>query len=1070
MLHYIHQPSPSGPLGVQCGKRCTILPRSIHCNHSCPDRCGCIYAKLDYALQIATERQEQLTPDELLEDPTRQVTDVGQQQQISNQFVTKYMHCKVHVYQGRIFAGFLDAEQCNVKLTVLFESYEMALSTIPNTLSPCWNETVEFQNVPFTMSSVAMDELGQKCTILFNFQWDENEMVRNAIGWLETSVTLSEAEEIDINDETSRIDRSAASKICRNRQSEDLQTLQISLQWIPLFYKGTRIAEILVSSNIAEIPSALERDVQTEVERLLVHGLPPEIAPRLTTYRIRVRFVGLRQMQKPSKGKIQKSRILLTLGDASIMSGVSRIAYGNSVNFPEAYENCSVRLPVNTNYWPLMTIKHVDFTDEKRLKTIGNAIVNASELLVESSIKPESFSESSTIIDVDQEENVTLLPTDLLNRNINWTNVRDMIKKQVEGLNLTSKPTTEQCSENVELTWWSKFYNNQLPQNDQKYSLKIYAKELESLAEFEGFKDWSGSYNLQKKKHQKTKAFATQKYGAVKCHIQISSLVKSSTQPFVPKETILPTMSNPVEIVVVVYVVQALNLSSRDLMSESDAYIVLSYGNQRVRDRAFYIPNQASPVFGRRFEMRGILPRDQMLHLSVYDRDFASSDDLIGSTSIDIEDRFWSKHLPSFGLPSKFTTKGCNKWRHQLKASEMLIRLCQQHGIAKPHIKGNRISIGGQPFDADVLDANECQTEQLCLLALNNFHHVANGFSLTPEHVETRSLYHPKRGGLEQGKVQLWIELYESNQPHPLPLDITPQPPKPYELRLIVWNTADVMLNERNIFGTEMSDIYVKCWLQEFTEAQYTDVHYRSLTGEGNFNWRMVFPFHYSPADGMLVLRRRKAFYEQFDTELKYPPSLTVQIWDNDSFSADDFLGTMDLNLAQLPVPASTADACKFTESLSLTGYGSSAGGSLNLFVERRVRGWFPVHGKRTSNIDASDRRQPAGGVSLTGKIELELEILSEEDAAENPVGVGRKPPQHLPEPLRPEVSFHWLRQPAKTFNKLLWPRIRKSFIWIGTVILLCLLIYGLVINVPTVFMVRSLEQRRSSESMSSEG
>uniref|UniRef100_A0A182S8T1 C2 domain-containing protein n=1 Tax=Anopheles maculatus TaxID=74869 RepID=A0A182S8T1_9DIPT len=265
-----------------------------------------------------------------------------------------------------------------------------------------------------------------------------------------------------------------------------------------------------------------------------------------------------------------------------------------------------------------------------------------------------------------------------------------------------------------------------------------------------------------------------------------------------------------------------------------------------------------------------------------------------------------------------------------------------------------------------------------------------------------------------------------------------------------------------------VSSLACRCsWLQEFTEAQYTDVHYRSLTGEGNFNWRMVFPFRYSPADGMLVIRRRKAFYEQYDTELKYPPVLTVQVWDNDAFSADDFLGTMELNLTHLPVPASSADACKLSDSLSLTGSGSSTADYLNLFTRRRIRGWYPVHGKNTSNIDASDRY---GGVSLTGKIELELEILSHEDATQNPVGVGRKPPQHLPEPLRPEVSFNWLRQPAKTFNKLLWPRVRKSFIWIGMVVLLCLLVYGLVVNVPTVFMVRSLEQRRSFDSISSEG
>ncbi|KFB46926.1 AGAP004862-PA-like protein [Anopheles sinensis] len=476
-------------------------------------------------------------------------------------------------------------------------------------------------------------------------------------------------------------------------------------------------------------------------------------------------------------------------------------------------------------------------------------------------------------------------------------------------------------------------------------------------------------------------------------------------------------MQSKESITVVVYVVQALNLTSRDIASESDAYIVLTYGKECVRDRAYYIPNQASPVFGRRFEMRGLLPRDQILNVSIYDRDFASPDDLIGSTCIDIEDRFWSKHLPGFGLPKRET-----------------------------------------------IDTSECVTEQLCLLALNRFEEHPDGFPLTPEHVETRSLYHPKRAGIEQGKVQLWVEIYEPGQPHPHPLDITPQPPQPYELRVIVWNTADVVLNERNIFGTEMSDIYVKCWLQEFSKAQHTDVHYRSLTGEGNFNWRMIFPFRYSPADGMLVVGRKKAFYEQYDTELKFPPVLTVQVWDNDSFSADDFLGTVDLNLARLPPPARSPEKCKLNKGLSLTGSGSRHG-LLNLFHRRHVRGWFPVHGNQhvVSSGDKSEKRQRRNTLALTGKIELELEVLSKEEATQTPVGRGREPPQHLPEPLRPEVSFNWLQQPARTFNKLLWPRVRKSFVWLGAMLLLCLLAYGLVLNLPTVFMVRTLDQRKSS-------
>uniref|UniRef100_A0A182JZK0 C2 domain-containing protein n=1 Tax=Anopheles christyi TaxID=43041 RepID=A0A182JZK0_9DIPT len=859
MVHYFHQANSLGVTGIQYGKRRTILLRSIHCNHSCPDRCGCIHAKLDYQLQIETERKEQVAPYALIapEDPLCSDSD-GRQELLKNCLTTKYVNCKIHVYQGRIFGGFDDSKQCN---------------TLPCTLPSSWNETVDFKNIPFAISTVACRKMNQECIVMFILQ-DDKQLT-----------------------------------ICSSSEN---------------------------SGN---------------VEMLLAHGLPPEIVPSLVPFIIKVLFVGLRQMHKRSYQNIKKSRILISIGDGYIMSGDSGTTHGNSANFPEGYETCSVHLPVNPNYWPLMTIKHIDFTNERQMKIIGKSIVNASKLLDSSITK--STPENATIIDIiDQEENETCISNES-NTLLKWPNFRYMIEEQVKHFVELKTCAKRLIADNVDHTWWTKFYDGQLSKIHHKYALKIYDTELEKVSDFNGFQDWSGSYTLHKIRDKKKGG--KQEYGIVKSLIQIHSNPKASSKQILSVEK--PLIPSIVEIVVVVYVVQALNLTSRDIMSQSDAYIKLSYGRQCFRDRAYYIPNQASPVFGRRFEMRGILPRD-----------FVSSDDLIGSTSIDIEDRFRSKHLPSFGIPNYYKSKGCNKWRHQMKPSEMLQKICENHGLQNPRITGRKIIIGKAEFEAEILEVNECLTEQLCLIALNNFKHVVNGLSLTPEHVETRSLYHPKRGGIEQGKVQVWIELYEPNRPHPLPLDITPQPPKPYELRVIVWNTADVMLNERNIFGTEMSDIYVKCWLQEFTEAQYTDVHYRSLTGEGNFNWRMVFSFRYSPADGMLVLRRRKAFYEQYDTELKYPPVLTVQIWDNDSFSADDFLGTVDLNLTQLPVPASTAEACTLPQSLSTLGSGSGTdgNGTLNLFGCRRIKGWFPVHGNRASNIDTSDRQRWHDGISLT--------------------------------------------------------------------------------------------------------
>ena len=47
-------------------------------------------------------------------------------------------------------------------------------------------------------------------------------------------------------------------------------------------------------------------------------------------------------------------------------------------------------------------------------------------------------------------------------------------------------------------------------------------------------------------------------------------------------------------------------------------------------------------------------------------------------------------------------------------------------------------------------------------------------------------------------------------------------------------------------------------WMVGFEEhKQKTDVHYRSLGGEGNFNWRFVFPFDYLPAEQVCTVSKK---------------------------------------------------------------------------------------------------------------------------------------------------------------------------------------------------------------------
>ena len=46
-------------------------------------------------------------------------------------------------------------------------------------------------------------------------------------------------------------------------------------------------------------------------------------------------------------------------------------------------------------------------------------------------------------------------------------------------------------------------------------------------------------------------------------------------------------------------------------------------------------------------------------------------------------------------------------------------------------------------------------------------------------------------------------------------------------------------------------------WFTGSDDVQKTDVHYRSLDGEGNFNWRLVYPFDYIPQEQKMLVKTK---------------------------------------------------------------------------------------------------------------------------------------------------------------------------------------------------------------------
>ncbi len=89
--------------------------------------------------------------------------------------------------------------------------------------------------------------------------------------------------------------------------------------------------------------------------------------------------------------------------------------------------------------------------------------------------------------------------------------------------------------------------------------------------------------------------------------------------------------------------------------------------------------------------------------------------------------------------------------------------------------------------------------------------HILRQQNLVPEHIETRNLYNPLQPGISQGQLHMWVDIFRKDVNIPDPVAVSPRKPDKYVLRLVVWNTKDVVLDEVSVVtGEAMSDIYLK--------------------------------------------------------------------------------------------------------------------------------------------------------------------------------------------------------------------------------------------------------------------
>ncbi|NXY61728.1 DYSF protein, partial [Callaeas wilsoni] len=87
--------------------------------------------------------------------------------------------------------------------------------------------------------------------------------------------------------------------------------------------------------------------------------------------------------------------------------------------------------------------------------------------------------------------------------------------------------------------------------------------------------------------------------------------------------------------------------------------------------------------------------------------------------------------------------------------------------------------------------------------------------------------------------------------------------------------------------------------------------------------------------------------------------------------------GSIQMDLNRMPKPAKTAEKC----SLDPAGDSLSSGRSVSLFEQKTVKGWWPC-------VAEQDQKK-----ILAGKLEMTLEIVTEQEHEERPAGMGRDEP-----------------------------------------------------------------------------